>query len=100
MRLSPPSFHPSLESEHRGNSRVKQVGGDMALSKDKPMCVCVNDEIACGEQAKPSSVSEKLIFGIMGVALACTREIGHMGPHIACGVTDHCIIEWSTWDTN
>ena len=44
--------------------------------------LCLHEDIACCSLSRHS--------------LLCTREKGHTGPHIACGIGKHNITTWYT----
>lgn len=41
----------------------------------------------------------RCVRGIL-LSYACTRAVGHTGPHIACGTKDHNIITWTEPKSN
>ena len=56
----------------------------MEQTKKQPTkCECKNGKPGCGAMGK-----------INGVFYLCTRDRGHAGDHIACGVVDHRLASW------
>lgn len=49
-------------------------------------CVCQHDGEMCDSEWTPEGDN---------LPWVCTREDGHDGPHVACGVREHEMAEWT-----